>query len=269
MTVCLAAGIYRLYCGGSDTEATSAGIAQTTGSQEIQADRAYVTESSAGILAVLADGIGKENRGQLCAQLALDAVLDQYEPYHILSHPDYFFRTAFHDANRRIQVTMGERYGGASLGSIFTDGVSLTYALAGNIRIGLLRRGELIPLSKGQTVDVLAADAWRDGKITRREALWSMEEKRLWNYVGMDGFREIEQCERPIRLKDGDMIFMASKGVFEELSWGEMEDILVRGKNVRETAREVIRAVEAKENPEKDNGSVVLLRVRTDQNEKD
>jgi len=30
----------------------------------------------------------------------------------------------------------------------------LHYALAGNIRIALFRHGELIPLSKGQTLDV-------------------------------------------------------------------------------------------------------------------
>lgn len=264
IVVCLMAGIYRLLCSCEAAKEIFGyvGIAQTTGSQEFQADRAQAAESSAGILAVLGDGIGKGNRGRLCAQLAVDTVLDRYEPYCVLNNPDYFFRTAFMEANRRIQMTLEDRSGGVSLGAVFLNRAYLYYALAGNIRIGLLRGEELIPLSRGQTVNILAMDAWKQGKITRQDALWSMEEKRLWNYVGMDGFHEIETCGQPVRLKAGDMILMASKGIFEELSWGEIEDILIGRVDAQRAAEDIIRAVEEKENPGKDNGTVVLLKIR-------
>ena len=86
----------------------------------------------------------------------------------------------------------------------------------------------------GQTIDVLAAEAYENGAISGQEAIWSMDEKRVWNYLGMDGFREIELCGQPIQLKI--MIrLIASKGIFEELSWGEMEDILLNGTSVQET----------------------------------
>ena len=57
---------------------------------------------------------------------------------------------------------------------------------------------------------------------------------------------------------------MASKGIFEELSWAEMEDILLNGKTVQEQAEEMIRKAESKLNPEMDNGSVLLLNVQTE-----
>lgn len=91
-----------------------------------------------------------------------------------------------------------------------------------------------------------------------------MDEKRIWNYLGMDGFREIELCEQPVRLKPNDTVLMASKGIFEELSWAEMEDILLNGKTVQEQAEEMIRKAESKLNPEMDNGSVLLLNVQTE-----
>ncbi len=184
--------------------------------------------------------------------------------YSVLNQPDYFFRTTFYEANRRIQATLGERKGGASLGAVFANSTHLYYALAGNIRIAIFRRGELIPLSKGQTLDVLAVEAWKDGKISRQEAVWSMEEKRLWNYLGLDGFHEIEIESQPILTKPGDVVFLATCGIFEELSWSELEDLLAEPGSLEEKAEAIIQKTEQKENAEKENGSVILLHLSTD-----
>ena len=240
------------------------GISQTNGCREIQADLVMTYTNEAGTMAVLADGIGNENTGRICAQLAADTILDRFEPYHVLKNPNYFFRSTFAEANRRIQMTIGERRGGASLAAIFMDKSYLYYAVAGNLHIALMRGQELIPLNKGQTMDVLAAKAYDDGTISRQEAIWSMDEKRVWNYLGMDGFREIELCDRPVRLKKNDTVLAASKGVFEELSWGEMEDILLHADTVQGLADEMVRKAESKSNPEMDNGSVLLLNVQTE-----
>lgn len=258
--------LYRCSFGWGDTTGgltgrsrPSEGICQTTGNQEVQADRADIWTGPAGTMAVVADGIGSANTGAICAQIAVDTILDQFEPYWELNNPAYFFRTAFFEANRRIQETIGDRRGGACAGVVFLDRTHLHYAVAGDVRIALLRGEELIPLSKGQTLDVLAAQAYEEGKISRQDAVWSMEEKRIWNYLGQDGFHEIEICENPIRLKAGDKVLLISKGVFEELSWREMEDILVDNQPAQELAGRLIRETEQKNDPEKDNGSVILI----------
>lgn len=236
-----------------------AGIAQTTGSRQVQADIAQVWTNRAGTMAVLADGIGCANTGAVCAQIAVDTILDRFEPYHELNDPLYFFRTAFREASHRIQRTAGERRGGASAGAVFLNRSHLYYAVAGDIRIAVLRGEEIIPLSKGQTIDVLAAQAYEDGKISKQETLWSMEEKRIWNYLGQDGFHEIEVCEQPILLKQGDKVLLMSKGIFEELSWSETEDILIDTAPLQELAERIADAAEQKNNPQGDNGSVILL----------
>lgn len=235
------------------------GIAQTTGSRQVQADIAQVWENSAGLMAVIADGIGSANTGTVCAQVAADTILDRFEPYCRLNDPVYFFKTAFLEASQRIQRTIGERRGGASVGAVFLNRSHLYYAVAGDIRVAVLRGEEIIPLSKGQTLDVLAAQAYKDGKISRQDTLWSMEEKRVWNYLGQDGFHEIEVCEQPVRLKPGDKVLLMSKGIFEELSWREIEDILMETALSQELADCIVRAAEQKENPQRDNGSVVLI----------
>lgn len=236
-----------------------AGIAQTTGSRQVQADVAQVWTNRSGTMAVLADGIGSANTGAVCAQIAADTILDRFEPYHELNDPVYFFKSAFGEANRRIQKTAGERRGGASVGVVFLNRTHLYYAVAGNVRVAILRSEEIIPLSKGQTIDVLAAQAYEDGKISRQDTLWSMEEKRVWNYLGQDGFREIEICSQPILLKQGDKVLLMSKGIFEEISWSETEDILVDSAPLQELAERMVDAVEQKKSPQADNGSVILI----------
>lgn len=235
------------------------GIAQTTGSRQVQADVAQIWDSSAGLMAVIADGIGSANTGKVCAQVAADAILDRYEPYCELNDPIYFFRTSFLEASQRIHRTIGERRGGASTGAVFINRSHLYYAVAGDIRVAVMRGGEMIPLSKGQTLDVLAAQAYEDGKISRQDTLWSMEEKKVWSYLGQDGFHEIEVCEKPVLLKPEDKVLLMSKGIFEELSWREIEDILIDTDDSQKSADCLIRAAEQKGNPQRDNGSVILI----------
>ncbi len=267
MTILAGALMARIALGKSHGEeicGDGVGISQTTGAKEIQADAAMAMTSQAGVMLALADGIGRENTGKVCARLAVDAVLDSFEPYHELHNPEYFFRTAFMEANSRIQKTIGQRRGGASLAAVFCGGGFIHYAMAGDIRIALWRNHEIIPLSKGQTMDVLAIQAYREGRLSRQEAIWSIDEKRIWNYVGRDGFEELELCERPIRIKPGDKILMMSRGIFEELSWSEIEDILEGRETAKVLTGRLVEAAIAKNDPEMENGSVLLLNIKAE-----
>ena len=237
------------------------GTAQTRGSREIQADMTEIRKTRAGVLAILADGIGRENTGRVCAQIALDAAADAYEPYEVLTNPEYLFRTVCREANARIQKTIGERRGGACLGLAFLGNGHLYYGVVGDIRIALYRGGELIPLSQGHTLDVLARQAYEAGRISKKEAVWSMEEKRRWNYLGMDGFREIEIPERPIRLKRDDLVVMVSRGIWQALSGADLEDLLAGGESPQEKARQIVWAAGRKPGDDKENGSAVILRA--------
>jgi serine/threonine protein phosphatase PrpC len=236
-------------------------LCQTTGDQEIQADVVGTMKSSAGTLAVLSDGIGKANTGKICAQIAVDTLLDAYLPYQMLHNPEYFFKTSFYEANSRIQKTIGERRGGACLAAVFLNGRTLHYGLAGDIRVALMRNQELIPISKGQTLDVLAHNAFHEGILTKSETVWTMEEKRVWNYLGLDGFHEIEICEQPIRLKPGDVILLLTKGIYEALSWADIEDILLKDFTLKEKADTIVMEAERRKSLEKENGSVLLLKA--------
>lgn len=255
----LARGVFQLLGDKATYDATD-GAEQTTGNKEVQADAMDISITSAGKLAVMADGIGKENTGKVCAALAVREFTEAFSFYKALHNPEYFFERTMYSVHMNMQKVLEERQGGASVGVVFLTGGRLYYAMAGQIRIALLRNGELIPLSEGQTIGVLARRAYKDGKMTRQETIWSMEDTGIWNYVGKDGFHQMEICEIPVELKKGDLAVMMTKGIFEEVSYADLEKILVNpALTAKEKARRVIRRAERSDTQDKENGSIMVL----------
>lgn len=234
---------------------------QTKGNQELQADVIEVVESSAGILGVVADGIGKENTGQICAKIAVATILDEYEQYQILDKADYFFQTSFFMANERIQTNLGNRNGGACVLAVFYDGNTIQYANSGNIQLFIMRNEELIPITKGHTISTLATEAFYQGKISRTEALWNRNENKIWNYIGKDGYHEIEKSDLAIQVKPNDLILAMTKGIYEFISLAFIEDTLRQERNLQEKVDQIVMEIEKKREIERENGTIFLLKV--------
>ena len=223
------------------------GVSQTTGNREIQADVFESKITEAGKLAVLADGIGKENTGKVCAALAVKEFVEAFSLYRSLNNPRYFFERTMYGLHRSMQKVLEERQGGASIGVVLLAEEKLHYAMAGQIKIALFRGGDLIPLCESQTVDVLAQRAYQEGKISRQETIWSLKDKKLWNYVGKDGFCQMEACEVPVQLKKGDLVVMMTKGIYEEVPFAESK------------ADRIVQCADRSAAQDKENGSIAVL----------
>lgn len=236
------------------------GVSQTTGNREIQADVFESKITEAGKLAVLADGIGKENTGKVCAALAVKEFVEAFSLYRSLNNPRYFFERTMYGLHMSMQKVLEERQGGASIGVVLLAEEKLHYAMAGQIKIALFRGGDLIPLCESQTVDVLAQRAYQEGKISRQETIWSLKDKKLWNYVGKDGFCQMEACEVPVQLKKGDLVVMMTKGIYEEVSFAEMERILENEMlTAQGKADRIVQCADRSAAQDKENGSIAVL----------
>ena len=55
-------------------------------------------------------------------------------------------------------------------------------------------------------LNMLAEDKYKSGKLTRESAISLLEEKRLYNYLWQDGFKNIEFFDELISLKYGDIV---------------------------------------------------------------
>ncbi len=238
------------------------GKSMTIGSRETQEDQIEVAQTSEGIMAVLADGAGQTYGGRIAAKTATQACVEIFKDYNAFNNPQYFFRKAFNCANREILKALGdERRGTASAGCILIRHGFLYYALVGNVKICVFREGNLVPVSVGHTVSVLAEQKFHEGSISREDALTLLENQRLYNYLGQDEFRDIEYVDAPIHLKAKDIIILMSDGVYDLLSFKEMEMVLQKEAGCQTKAFEIIELINRNANPTKDNASIILLGV--------
>ncbi len=179
----------------------------------------------------------------------------------ICQSADAFLAVLADGMGRAVLEQLDDGRGGASVGAVLIRDGSLYYAVAGNVRIAVLRRGSLIPVSSGHTIDVLAGDRFVEGRITREQALRMLEDTRLYNYVGQDGFREIEFVDKPIKLKDKDIVALMSDGLYEGLEWRVIEEVLSGKGKCQQKACDIVELINADSRKGKDNGGIVLVEV--------
>ncbi|RKJ65149.1 PP2C family protein-serine/threonine phosphatase [Roseburia sp. 1XD42-69] len=236
------------------------GKSMTIGRRQVQEDQVGTMETKAGVLAVLSDGAGREYGGRIASRIAVDTCMDLFGDYNAFHNPQYFFRKSFHNANLEILKALGdENRGSASLGCVLLAAGYLYYAQVGNVKICVYREGNLIPISTGHTVAVLAEQKFHEGTISREDALALLENKRLYNYLGQDGFKDIELFDAPVKLKRGDIVVLMSDGIYDLLGVREIEAVLKSDLDCQQMAYDIIELVNRHPGEEKDNASIILL----------
>ena len=225
---------------------SSFGQSMTIGDREVQEDNLGKLTGKDGILLVLADGMGRKYGGKIASRIAVETFMDLFKEYKAFEKPQYYFRRAFNAANRIILNKLDGR-GSASV--------------AGAVIINVFRNGDLVPVSEGHTIDILAKQKYQKGLITKEYALKLLEHHRLYNFVGQDGFHEIEFFSQPLPLRKGDIVALMSDGVYDTLSWREIESELSVRSDAQSQALKIIERVNLSKKPNKDNASIVLYRI--------
>ena len=234
------------------------GAATTLGTRTIQQDYFGVKNNNGVLLMMLADGI--RDNGEISAKLAVDTFRDLFNDPNSIIKPQYFFRRAANAAHKKITNTLEERQGETSLSAVMVKGYQLFYMLIGNCRVTVFRNGDLIPVSEGQTIDVVAKHRYEEGKISKQETLALLDKHRRYNVLGQDSFQDIEFLSKPITLKENDMIVLMSEGVFNTLRWVEIEDTLSTNDSVQTLANNIINLVNKSPMVDKDNASILICR---------
>ena len=177
-------------------------------------------------------------------------------------NPQYSFRKAFNGANREILKRLNGVQGCASVTAALVKGRKLYYAAAGDVKAAVYRGGELVPVSSGHTISALARQKYEEGRLTREEALSLLDRHRLYNFVGRDGFKDIEFFDTPISLYGGEYVLLMSDGLYGTARWKDMEDCLEGAGDCQTKAYALIELVNRSQAADRDNASAVLVKCR-------
>lgn len=237
------------------------GASKTIGDREVQEDEYGFTETADGAMAVLADGMGEHFGGKIAARTAVQVFLDMFEDRNAFYNPQYSFRKAFQGANREILNQLEENQGCASVAAVMIKDRKLYYAVVGNVIIAVLRNNELVQISSGHTIGMLARQKYEEGKLTRQEAVTLLNHHRLYNFVGQDGFHDVEFFDTPVTLYRGEYVLLMTDGLYETARWKDIEACLEGDDHCQEKAYRIIELVNQCQEEDRDNAAVMILKT--------
>ncbi|MDR2889653.1 MAG: SpoIIE family protein phosphatase [Lachnospiraceae bacterium] len=235
------------------------GKAMTIGKRQVQEDYCGISRTTQGLLAVLADGMGRNYGGKIASKITVNTIETIFTAVNAFENPIYFFKRALYAANREILKELDEGHGGASVAVTVIQDDKLYYALVGNVKVAIYRDGCLVPLSNGHTFDVLAEAQYYRGELTREDAQGLLKSRRLYNYLGQDGFGDIEFFDTPVALESKDVVVIMTDGVFEGTTWREIEECVGHPKTCQARAAEIMELIHHANKKEQDNASIILI----------
>jgi protein phosphatase len=215
--------------------------------------------------AVLADGMGGHNAGEVASRMAVELVAS-----HI---SEYLARPAAHDAVSAealvaAQVALANstllhsaaaepeyRGMGTTLVVAVWRGRSVTYAHVGDSRLYRLRRGELSRLTRDHSMVQEQVDS---GALSPEQARYAPHRNVLTRAVGTEP--EVEADIRTLRAAPGDVYLLCSDGLTDMLHDDDIgQTLMTHVRNVEAAAHELVER--ANRQGGLDNISVIVVRV--------
>jgi PPM family protein phosphatase len=212
-----------------------------------------------GRLAIVADGMGGHEGGQIASRLAVETFTKAYAG---TTDPDPRKRllTALKDAHRHIQQRARQDPQLNSMGTTCTAfavvGMRLYFVHVGDSRLYLLREGKLRMLTRDHT---LITRLLEKGLIRPDEAQDHPQKHVLTSALGVpDEEMEIDAPPEPLFLYRGDILMICTDGLWGQMEDGEIEQALL-SQPPRAACHSLVRL--AKERGGPDNITLQVLRI--------
>ncbi len=210
-------------------------------------------------LAVVADGMGGHQAGEVASGIAVEAVRRGYDRGR--AEPAQALVEALELANREIYALAAEDSRLRGMGTTCTALVirrKLGYlAHVGDSRLYLLRDGELMQMTEDHSQ---VAELVRHGVLTEEQARHHQARNVVTRALGTASEVEVASWPQPFALRPGDRLLLSTDGLHDMLERDEIRD-LSAGDDVNTATDRLLAA--ARERGGFDNISVVLLAIRS------
>ncbi|MBG9693793.1 protein phosphatase 2C domain-containing protein [Lysinibacillus sphaericus] len=236
------------------------GNGQTIGRRDEQDDYFSTAETTQGTIAVLADGISGLANGRMASTIAVTTFIEEFKKLSSLNHLQDFLKKAAKDSNHMIVENLNGSNGGTTLVTAIIDNDGyLHWGAVGDSVITIFRNGEFLAINQKHIFESVLTERYIAGEISQLEVQENPLKKRLINYLGYAGFKNLDTGNNPIQLHKGDKVCLFSDGIYDALTEVEMEKILSQQVPPYDLAQNIIKAVEQKRLKNQDNATILIL----------
>ena len=243
------------WAAASGTHVLFAGSSEAGQVRAVNQDSFFVGEFPRGVLAVVADGMGGHQTGEVASQKAVQIVKREFERSR--AHPPAAIARAVQIANNEVYLyarTHKESYGmGTTLTAVFLDDQIGLVGHVGDSRAYLIRDGEVRQLTRDHS---WVADRVRQGLLSEGEARHHHWRNVITNALG--AMPEIKLDVSHFEVAPGDRLLLCSDGL-TMLCSNDMLAKTIREHPPKEAVRRLL--AEANERGSPDNVTAVVLNV--------
>ncbi len=221
--------------------------------------------------AVLADGMGGHAAGDVASKIVVTEVFSELklqcgETEHFEANLPTILSQAAATANECVRIHTEHHPGshgmGATLVAPVLVGEKLYWISIGDSPLFLFREGELLQLNEDHSlagqIDLLV----QKGLMDRETAENHPDRHCLTSVLIGDQIARIDCPKKPLTLKSGDIVIVASDGL-QFLENSEIEGLIQEGasQSSADVARSLIGALEALGDPHQDNVSLCVIKA--------
>jgi protein phosphatase len=236
------------------------------GMRDAQQDAAYIASSDEDVLAVVCDGMGGIDGGQLASKTAVEAFVEYYQAYvrQDASGSTWMQRAAeeIDDIVYSLSDTDGHRIGaGTTLLATVIHAGQINWLSVGDSRIYILRGDEMVQVACDHNYFLTLNQQRQDEQISpekyREEAL---NGEALISFIGMGGLLMMDRNEVPLQLIRGDVILLCTDGLYRTVSPQEIQTIVKESSSVKEATEYLDKLIQHRATPFQDNYTFVIIK---------
>lgn len=179
-----------------------------------------------GVLAVVCDGMGGHEAGEIASRLAIEAFVrraqgDDRDPAALLVRAVEAANLAVFEAGQRDAKLKGM---GTTCTAILFRGGAAYCAHVGDSRCYMVRDGDLLLMTEDHSA---VMDLVRRGVITREEARYHPDKNVISRALGSQRHVNVSAWPRPMIVRPGDRFLLCSDGLYDLVEDNELRDAMV------------------------------------------
>ena len=243
------------------------GQSSIIGTRSYQQDALFVAKYENGMtLAVICDGMGGLNGGELASNTAVKMLVNDFKSVNDFSEVPIFLEREVVRLDECV-ADLEDEYGNALGGGctvvcVVTKGNGMYFISAGDSRIYIVRDNDIQAINRDHNFRLQLDTMLRNGQITEKE--YEMQENQaeaLISYLGMGNISLTDSNTEPFYLEENDLILLCSDGLYKRLSNEQILDIVLDNQNSMQVIAERLNKVVMQlTQRNQDNTSVILLR---------
>lgn len=207
------------------------GTDSVLGTRDNQEDAVIFDCEDDRCMAVLCDGMGGLNKGEVASNTTVSTLLEDYKGTRsIENYPEFFYNEAVKIDNIVHSLTdeQGERLEcGSTMVAVAIDGDRLYWLSVGDSRIYIIRNEQIMVVNEEHNYETKLNKLLMAGQIDME--IYSTEMKRgaaLTSFIGIGNISLMDINNDPYILEDGDIILLASDGLYRKVSEDIILDVL-------------------------------------------